>query len=569
MPNSGRPAVPLWADLSLVALISAGIFIYAHFPALTNPYVINDDVRQQIYWMQQWLDPGLFQGDLLSDYARHYVPWGVKGLYWLASFGAAPLNFSKVLPGLLFVFLAGCLYKIGEVLQGRWLAWTAVAVFWLMPFFLDTLSGGLPRAFAAPLLALFWLCWLKRRPWGMGAALLLQALFIPYIFILAATAAMLAWAIGLWGKGEMPPFPSRPAHLILIAAAAGLVVLMHHQFNAAGFGPLVSAGDMGNRPEFSSTGRYPILPVPSILWELASPWEFIPPFREMGIVPGALICALLLGLGAYGVRRLDWQELRARLQPAIYLGLSSLLLYFLARLFLLKLFLPDRYLTYTLNLFYCLALGLSLGAALQIRRWPRALALLALILAVTLSGLRLKGVGLFDYSAYRPLYAALAQTPKEVLVAGHPNLMDNVLAFAHRRVFASFELAHPWSKGYWRQLRPRLEEVFAAYYAADPEVVLAFCRKYQISFLVVDDRHFTPAFLSGGRFFVPFDDLSGKTAATVMAELVSCPFFAPFDQQIRRLIQDRRQFALLSPGVFQPLILDEHLRLLDMRPWLK
>ncbi|HEY9072749.1 MAG TPA: hypothetical protein VIN67_01345, partial [Desulfobaccales bacterium] len=158
MKDSGPPASAPLFDLLAVAILSGVIFILAHLKALTNPYVINDDVRQQLFWMQQWLDPQLFKGDLLAHYARDYVPWGVKGFYWLASWVANPISFSKVLPGLLFIFLALCLYRIGLKLGGRRLAWTMVAVYWLMPFFLDNLAGGLARSFAAPLLAFFWLC---------------------------------------------------------------------------------------------------------------------------------------------------------------------------------------------------------------------------------------------------------------------------------------------------------------------------------------------------------------------------------------------------------------------------
>jgi len=149
-----------------VALISAVIFVLAHSPALTNPHIINDDVRQQIYWMQQWQDPALFVGDFLTDYARHYVPWGVKALYWVASWGAPPLYFAKILPGILFAFLAVCLFRIGAGLSNKRLGWMMVAIYWLMPFFLDNLAGGLARAFAAPLLALYWLGWQDKRPFG-------------------------------------------------------------------------------------------------------------------------------------------------------------------------------------------------------------------------------------------------------------------------------------------------------------------------------------------------------------------------------------------------------------------
>jgi hypothetical protein len=251
-----------------------------------------------------------------------------------------------------------------------------------------------------------------------------------------------------------------------------------------------------------------------------------------------------------------------------WLSLSSVLCYFLARVFLLKLFIPDRYVIYTINLFYCLFLALALHAALKIGQWPRNLALPALLLAALLGALRLHGVGLRDYSAYGALYTALAATPKDALIAGHPNLMDTVPTFARRSVFATYELAHPWSRGYWEKLRPRLEDLFRAYYAADPEKVLAFGRKYGISFLVVDDRHFHPDFFKGGQFFFPMDRRAPPNAGPSLRERVDAPFFAPFGDQIRRQVAGRSQFALLSWPLSSTHKVDEHLRLLDLRPWL-
>ncbi len=562
------------SDGVLVALLSGAVFFSAHLRAFTSPYVINDDVRQQLYWMQQWLDPELFQGDLLTDYARHYVPWGVQGLYWLASWFVTPLVFSKVLPGLLFVLLGVCLYGLGDRLGNRGLGWTAVGVYWLLPFFLENLAGGLARAFAAPLLALFWLFWLDRRAWAMGAALFLQALFIPYLFPVAAAATLLAWGGARLGWGEPAPFPERPGHFGLLALAGGLVFLFQHRLTAAGFGPLVTAAAMANRPEFGAQGRYPLLPLPSLVWELIAPWETIAPFREWGVLGGGLVAALLLAVLLYGAWKLNWRELAPRLQPALCLALSSFLLYFLARLFLLKLFVPDRYLIYTLNLVYCLALALLLRAAAAAWPWPRPLAApgrralgLLILLVATLGGWRLQGAGLYDYSCYRPLYRALAQTPKDAVVAGHPNLMDGVPTFARRPALATYELAHPWSQGYWEKLKPRLDALFAAYYAADPEVVQDFCRQYQVAFLVVDDRHFTPAFLAGGTFLVPLEQRFTPGRPRGLAEQVEAPFFAPFAAAIRRQVKGRRQFALLAwSGPAVPV--DEHIRLLDLRPCL-
>jgi len=307
MNTSPQPAPIRWTEVGLLLLSAAALFLVAHFPALVNEYVINDDVRQQIFWMQQWQDPELFRHDLLAEYARHYVPWGVKGLYWLAAGLMSPLWFSKLLPGFLFVCLSLCLYLITLKILDRRLAWITVGVFWLMPFFLGRLAGGLPRAFAAPLLAVFLLAWLADRPRSMALSVLAMALFIPYIFPLAAGAALLGWADSRCRAVSGPPFPRRPGHFVWLVLGALLVVLFNYQLTAAGFGPLVSAADMAGRLEFSSRGRYPVVPPPSFLWELAAPWEYIAPFREAGIFAGALVCVLLLVAAVAGLRRLDWR----------------------------------------------------------------------------------------------------------------------------------------------------------------------------------------------------------------------------------------------------------------------
>ena len=105
--------------------------------------------------------------------------------------------------------------------------------------------------------------------------------------------------------------------------------------------------------------------------------------------------------------------------------------------------------------------------------------------------------------------------------------MDTVPTFARRRAFATYELAHPWSRGYWAKLKPRLQDFFRAYYAADPQVVVDFCRKYGIDFLIVDDRHFAPAFLKGGDFLFPYDKPYIQGTRHGLAEIEHVPVFCP------------------------------------------
>ena len=92
----------------------------------------------------------------------------------------------------LMVGLALCLHRLGEQFAGRQAGRAAVLVLWFSPFFLHNISGGLARAFAGPLLALFLWGWVRGSSGLIGLSLVLQGLFIPYIFLLSGSAFFLA-----------------------------------------------------------------------------------------------------------------------------------------------------------------------------------------------------------------------------------------------------------------------------------------------------------------------------------------------------------------------------------------
>ncbi len=562
------------------------VFCVAHFRALSNAYVINDDVRQQLFWMQQWRDPALYPDDLLTDFARHYVSYGVRAFYRLATLVVAPLVASKALTGVLFLSVGLTIFGIGRSLGGRSLAWTALGVFLLMPEFLHAMSGGLARSFAPPLMALFWLAWLRGRGDLMGLTLMLQALFIPYVFPLCALACGLAWLASRLGRGDAPPFPQRFGHWLVLGFGAGLAGLFTLELSQAGYGPLVDVAEMVGRPEFTDQGRLLVFPPPSLLHELVvAPFETILPFKDAGPAVGVLAAIILAWLLFRGARRLDFAALRLRLAPAVWLAVASLLLYGLARQFLLKLFVPSRYVEYTCQLLYCLGLAVCLRPLFA--HWSRRKAALVMAGVVALAGARLWGQGLYDYGRDVELYDAVrAHTPKDALLAGHPYLMDNVLTFGQRDAFATFELAHPWCRGLWSRYGPRLDALFSAYYAKSPEEVRRFCHDNKIDFLVVDARHYSAPFLekqapprvplSEAQLLPPWLaerirhtalDFSAPVAPPWLRNYpAKTPFFAPYDTQIRALAATPGAFALLDETDFPGRKVNEHQRLVDMRP---
>lgn len=529
--------------LLLALACSLFLAISAQWPGLTNPFVVNDDVRQQLYWMQRWANPQLYPSDLLGDYSKCYVPWGVQGLYRLGSLFIDPLYFSKLVAVALLTSLGGLVFLVAQRIRGTHLAWLSLAAFGLMPAFVDNISGGLARAFAAPLLVLFLYAQLVRsRPFTV-VALLMQSLFIPYILPICVGASALQYFA--W-KGRLVPAPPvlhSLKDLLLTIGALGLVLWWQSGMTMAGFGPLPWGAEIIGRPEFGEGGRFAILPVPSVLWELfGRPWSALAPFREAGVIGGASCTLLLLTLMALGASRLDWRDVKGLIWAPGFLLVSSLLLFFAAKIMLLKLFIPSRYLEYTANILYCFVIPfLLLPVVLPfIKRCSKPLTIAILGMALVLGAIRQYGRELYDYSAWRPLCGFVQSTPTDSLFAGYPELMDNVLTFGQRNVFASFELAHPWSGGYWAVLGPRIDKMLRAYYGSNPSDIRRFCAQEGIDYFVVDRRHFEPKFMRGA------------------------PLFEPFRTAIQRRAEDNRPFALLTDS-FNAVIIDENVRILDMR----
>ena len=501
------------ARLALAALASAAVFAFAHHAGFANPFAVNDDVRQQLYWMQRWLDPALYPPSLLNDYSEAYVPWGIKALYRLGAFFTNPLNFSVWVAGLLFTAQCLLLGAMASRAAGRAAFAAGVAMGWLLPFFLENISGGLSRAFASPLLAAFCLSWLSGGRF-MGLVLALQALFIPYIFLPCAAALALRRGADLI-RGHAPFWLEGRRAWAVYGCCAAAVIGFTLAYSAKGFGPLVSLAETAGRPEFGPDGRLDLVPLPRPFLDFVYyPFERIGMFKEWGLFAGIASLVLLAPALWYGGRAVDWRGLGRGLSPLGWTAASFLAFYAVSRALAFKLFVPDRYVQYPVNLLYAVLLAACATAALARLGRGRLFGAGALAMAALLGALRLHDVALYDYSPQAPLYAAVeAATPKDAVLAGHPDTMDNVMTFARRNAHATLELAHPWSRGYWEQYGKRLDALFEAYYAKDREGLERFARESGADFLLVEASRFEPSFLSGKPFFEPYGARIRQSAA--------------------------------------------------------
>ncbi len=531
--------------LIYVMITASGVYLFAHWDAITNQYVINDDVRQQIYWMQSWTDPELYRDDILGRYARNYVPWGVQAVYALGSQFMNPVQFTKVVAGILFVVTAGFVFGIGLLFKDDLTGVLAVCMFFFFGTFLDRMSGGLSRGFVYPLMAAYVYFLGKECLFSAGMVLLLQSLFNPYAFLVCLlthagfTAHRYAKAL-FKGLGPASLISLRTfAEGAPVAIGILLTALKYVAFTSPEFGEVVTPADMAGKIEYTDAGRYGIVPVPSILFEVVRPW--IPGFAPAGweAQVGALVFFLVIAAAVlvlkWNIRIVDVRGFRVFL----YLLSASAVLYVAARLMLMRLFLPSRYLEFSLNIFYCVVTAVCLRIAIERFRLGRfAFPLIVTVLAVV-GAVRLHNVGLYDYSGSADLYRFVQSTPKTCLIAGHPDMMDNVTTFGKRKAFITYELSHTWYKKYWRDMRERTFDFFRAYYSDDPELIRTFCRKNGIDYLLVRE-----------------DDFQPNSAASRPI------YFEPFGSFIRDLTNRRTGFAILDTEEFPPIFRNRDVRIL-------
>jgi hypothetical protein len=191
---------------------------------------------------------------------------------------------------------------------------------------------------------------------------------------------------------------------------------------------------------------------------------------------------------------------------------ASFGLFFLAHLLLFRLYLPSRYVQWSLPLVLAVAAGLALAILCQeaaARAWPAHRGSLAAALALLLAG------GLACYPArydgkfipyrYPEIAAYLRDQPKDVLIAA-PLLDAAALpALSGRRVLAAREYALAYHLGYYEQVRQRIQDLIDAYYDERPPRLAELAERYGVDFFLVDRAAFEEgSFRREAAAFEPF-----------------------------------------------------------------
>lgn len=486
-----------WLGISLLLTLYYGIYFY--YFVFSHQYIVQDDVRQHIVWLQRFSDPQLFPQDIIAKYFYELAPLGLKHLYiWLAGVGIEPLFLAKLLPPILaivttvYIFLF-TLEIIPVAIAGFWSSLLINQLMWLN----DDLVSATARAFIYPLFAAFLYYLAKQSLIPCSIVMLLQGLFYPHISLIEIVIltlrlftkeqrAYLWWLAGLSITAiALYPVTQKPPELATTVTLAQMQSLP--EFNLGGrnvffinWWQYYFAGSSGlSLPLF-----------PTIVWlGIALPW---------------LLTTKLSLINLIGKKVVILSQVTV----------ASLTMFVIAHLLLPTLHLPSRYTYHTLRFILAISTAIvltilgylgkqwlnkqsqsKLNLASQIKLALVSFVLLTITLFPAIPNVFTDWFQNWQIGTAPAIYEYLAQQPKDIIVASISPEVNNIPAFAQRSILVGREFAMAYHPVYHKQIKERTIDLLQAQYSLDFQTIASFIRQYGIDYLLLDRQAFQPEYL--------------------------------------------------------------------------
>lgn len=482
-------SVLLWLTLSLVFTIFYGILGLQK--AFRGEYVVQDDAREYVFWMQQFVDSKLLPNDLIANYFQSITPLGFAFIYKLmAGLGIHPLLLSKILPIVLGLIVAVyCFWLCIEIFPVPIAGFISTLLLHQSLWFKSDLVSATPKAFIYPLLLAF-LYYILRESWAIACFIIvLQGLFYPPLLLISLGILFIR-------------LRSNYFWLITMLGLA-FIVMLPYALTSSEFGPVVTASQARTMPELWPGGRHPFFD--------NNPWRFWLIGQHSGILPPLMPPLIWLGLFLPMVLRyasrfplVKLVKSQVNILPQIII--VSLTLYFAAHVLFLKLFFPTRYTIHSLRIVMAIAAGIFLTIMLDsfFRAYQQKRQVWQLALTVTLATILVlypNLSGRFPTTDYRQsgessLYKFLQQQPKDSLIATLSDEGDNIPTFGQRSILVSREYALPFHLRYYSSIRQRTIDLIRAQYSPNLTAAKQLIQKYGVDLWLLERTAFKLEYLT-------------------------------------------------------------------------
>lgn len=499
--------VKIWfyAALFFTALYS----IAYSYKLFSSEFIVQDDARAHVFWAYKYLSTGYFKEDLMADYFETMAPYGYRFFYkYAAVLNIPPFLLNKLVPVILG--FATCYYAFRlsyRIFLNPIVAFVATLLLNHMLWGHDNIPSGTPKAFVYPLLLASLLLILKKAFWPLILIFILESLFFPHALLISLTTYGLTLIEFRNGKLCFN-FNRKDLVFILVVIGVGLLVLLPYAFKTNDFGPLVTAKEAVNLPEFQKGGRSAFFS--------DSYWKYWVSSSRSGMWPRSIegitnVCLLLSLAFCFMSKRFGFLGLSpsasANIGVLYRLIIASLLLFFLAHLMLFHLHLPSRFTQHSVRIVVALlaahvlvtsgqyiwrqlktgniSAGLKSGYAYALLTLYACLLAYPLVLGIF--GVNIIDRGHFKVGKQAQLYRFFSQQPTDSVVAVLSEFANNIPAFSLRSVVYSNEYAIAYHRGYYTKLETRRKEMDAAYLTDNADELREFIDKYRVSHFVIDD----------------------------------------------------------------------------------
>jgi hypothetical protein len=473
----------------------------------SEDYIIQDDARHHVFWMQRFTDPEIFPNDLIADYFQSVAPWGYTNFYKLfALLGVDPLFFNKFLPIILIIITT--VYCFGVCLQILPIPFTGFLGSLMLNQSLlmkDDISSGTGRAFIYPLFLAFLYYFQQKKLIPCLVIVILQALFYPQCVLIYGGVFFIQLVLSLKNKRILDKFA-------LVGWGLSVLVLIPYLLKTTPFGPIITVEAARLLPEFSPSGRSAFFrdnePINFFLFAGRSGM-----FSSLNLIPIHNYLALFLPILFYFSDRVTLIK-KVNFQLLNKLILVSITLFILAHIFLFKLYLPSRYTVHSLRIVIAIASAVVLTIIIdKLFKLPQIISIFAVILVSIPvifypNFMKTFPKGFYEIGTQPELYQFFQQQPKDIIIASLTSESDNLLSFTGRSVLVSREYAIPFHRGYYDQFRQRIIDTIQAQYTPDLNLLKSYHQKYKITFWLLENNSFTSEYLTENKWLQQFQPVT-------------------------------------------------------------
>ncbi|MEL6160335.1 MAG: hypothetical protein AAFR18_14080 [Cyanobacteria bacterium J06627_32] len=505
--------VAFWFGLSFIAPLYYGFVSFWY--ATSFSYIVQDDARYHIVWLQRLIDPALFPNDAIADYYDAIQGVGFRAFYRGVALGIEPLFFAKVLPLLLALVATAYLFWVALLVLPVPICGTLTTLILNQNIWVrDDLISASPRAFVYPLFSAFLYYLLKGNRVGILVSLGILGSFYPQMALVSVgllTVRLVRW------RGIRPVFskrsPDYAVWLIGLVMTGGTLLLFSHQV-AEQAGRLASLAEMKAWPEFQPGGRGGYFGYPWLLFWFDGLSGLRFPLFPPIIWLGAMLPLVVWGVPDFFAKAFP---LSGAIAPSVrvlgQLFVTSVGLFLCAHAIFPTLFLPSRYSFYSMRFVLIIAAGVMLTLVMQCwvgwlsEQWQRRGTwslpetgrivgsvgfAIAVLITPAIPQLFLTGQS-WHIGKPESIYDHISQSPKDSMIASLVReVNDNVPAFSKRSVLVGREFVLPYHVDFYGAMRQRMRDLVTAQYSPALSEVQTFIDAYGIDLWILA-REFTDA----------------------------------------------------------------------------